>query len=174
LEPCPPSPFRLWRVSLRCFASEGWWSQTESNRRPHACKARALPTELWPLLRPCRASEGMPSSADGLPAVARAAASPAFALQASARQPSLLRERRLVGPGRLELPTLRLSGVRSNQLSYGPPIGARARARALPRGSRSRRLGAPMKGPPKATLSEERETKTAATCTCSYCSTTTE
>jgi hypothetical protein len=27
---------------------EGWWSQTESNRRPHACKARALPTELWP------------------------------------------------------------------------------------------------------------------------------
>jgi hypothetical protein len=27
-----------------------WWSQTGSNRRPHACKARALPTELWPLL----------------------------------------------------------------------------------------------------------------------------
>ena len=27
---------------------------------------------------------------------------------------------RLVGPGRLELPTLRLSGVRSNHLSYGP------------------------------------------------------
>ena len=26
----------------------------------------------------------------------------------------------LVGPGRLELPTSRLSGVRSNQLSYGP------------------------------------------------------
>src|SRR5687767_5494401 len=26
----------------------GWWSQTGSNRRPHACKARALPTELWP------------------------------------------------------------------------------------------------------------------------------
>ena len=26
----------------------------------------------------------------------------------------------LVGPGRLELPTLRLSGVRSNHLSYGP------------------------------------------------------
>ncbi len=29
--------------------------------------------------------------------------------------------RQLVGPGRLELPTLRLSGVRSNHLSYGPP-----------------------------------------------------
>jgi hypothetical protein len=28
--------------------SEVWWSQTESNRRPPACKAGALPTELWP------------------------------------------------------------------------------------------------------------------------------
>ena len=28
--------------------SAPWWSQTGSNRRPHACKARALPTELWP------------------------------------------------------------------------------------------------------------------------------
>ena len=28
-----------------------WWSQTGSNRRPHACKARALPTELWPRSR---------------------------------------------------------------------------------------------------------------------------
>ena len=26
----------------------------------------------------------------------------------------------MVGPGRFELPTSRLSGVRSNQLSYGP------------------------------------------------------
>ena len=35
-----------------CFsaiAAKCWWSQTGSNRRPHACKARALPTELWPL-----------------------------------------------------------------------------------------------------------------------------
>jgi hypothetical protein len=31
------------------FAAKGWWSQTGSNRRPHACKARALPAELWPL-----------------------------------------------------------------------------------------------------------------------------
>ena len=31
-----------------------WWSQTGSNRRPHACKARALPTELWPQ---CEASQ---------------------------------------------------------------------------------------------------------------------
>ena len=28
----------------------------------------------------------------------------------------------MVGPGRLELPTSRLSGVRSNHLSYGPPF----------------------------------------------------
>src|SRR6267378_8251482 len=27
----------------------GGWSQTGSNRRPPACKAGALPTELWPL-----------------------------------------------------------------------------------------------------------------------------
>jgi hypothetical protein len=32
-------------VSLR---RPGWWSQTGSNRRPPACKAGALPTELWP------------------------------------------------------------------------------------------------------------------------------
>src|SRR3954462_3941327 len=34
--------------SLAGTANEGWWSQTGSNRRPHACKARALPAELWP------------------------------------------------------------------------------------------------------------------------------
>ncbi len=28
-----------------------WWSKTGSNRRPHACKARALPTELLPRMR---------------------------------------------------------------------------------------------------------------------------
>ena len=33
-----------------------------------------------------------------------------------------VREEVLVGPGRLELPTSRLSGVRSNHLSYGPPL----------------------------------------------------
>ena len=34
----------------------------------------------------------------------------------------------MVGPGRLELPTLRLSGVRSNHLSYGPSGDGRAAA----------------------------------------------
>jgi hypothetical protein len=53
---------------------------------------------------------------------------PAFACQASARQPSskkacraeAAKQRRLVGLGRLELPTSRLSSARSNQLSYKP------------------------------------------------------
>ena len=68
-----------------------WWSQTESNRRHPACKAGALPTELWPRSR----NVAKPRRAVG----ACHAASPA----------------ELVGPGRLELPTSRLSGVRSNQ-----------------------------------------------------------
>ena len=62
--------------------SEGWWSRSGSNRRPQACKARALPTELRPLKR---------------------------------RSTS-----QVVGPGRVERPTSRLSGVRSNHLSYEP------------------------------------------------------
>ena len=57
----PPSPKALARqhdlqtdVSSETPSPDGvalgrsWWSQTGSNRRPHACKARALPTELWP------------------------------------------------------------------------------------------------------------------------------
>ncbi len=28
--------------------AKDWWSLTGSNRRPHACKARALPAELKP------------------------------------------------------------------------------------------------------------------------------
>jgi hypothetical protein len=52
----PPASSRDERQATEtcCFPrslgrSGGWWSQTGSNRRPHACKARALPTELWPL-----------------------------------------------------------------------------------------------------------------------------
>ena len=36
---------RQWRLPLP-FVS--WWSQAGSNRRPPACKAGALPAELWP------------------------------------------------------------------------------------------------------------------------------
>jgi hypothetical protein len=42
-----------WNCDRSC---EPWWSQTGSNRRPHACKARALPTELWPLIRAAQES----------------------------------------------------------------------------------------------------------------------
>ena len=64
-----------WMVTFKCEKSI-WWRRTESNRRPSACKADALPTELRPP--------------------------------------------RVVGLGRLELPTSRLSSARSNQLSYRP------------------------------------------------------
>jgi hypothetical protein len=71
-----------------------WWSQTGSNRRPEACKATALPTELWPRLT--------------------------HFTEAKIQRPSL----NLVGLGRLELPTSRLSSARSNQLSYKPGTGS--------------------------------------------------
>jgi hypothetical protein len=38
--------------SLAAIHQKGfWWRQTGSNRRPHACKARALPAELCPRSR---------------------------------------------------------------------------------------------------------------------------
>ena len=36
------------KVTVRHSAPSSWWRRTGSNRRPHACKARALPTELRP------------------------------------------------------------------------------------------------------------------------------
>ena len=38
-------------VSGCCYGPKIWWSQAGSNRRPPACKAGALPAELWPLFR---------------------------------------------------------------------------------------------------------------------------
>ncbi len=72
-----------------------WWSQTGSNRRPPACKAGALPAELWP---------------------------PRSATIKVDHLVKLSTMQIMVGLGRLELPTSRLSGVRSNQLSYRPKI----------------------------------------------------
>ena len=122
-----------------------WWSQTGSNRRPPACKAGALPTELWPLASEVFASgllaaEPQPANritrlrfaparqlshrrrAKFLPA-RRAARIAAFADGTAHTQPSTW-PRRLVGLGRFELPTSRLSSARSNQLSYKPEPGA--------------------------------------------------
>src|ERR1700739_861481 len=88
-----------------------WWSQTGSNRRPHACKARALPAELWPRNQKTNAHL----------ACARLRQSYGGAAFVSKGLPSRSSEaRRLVGLGRLELPTSRLSSARSNQLSYKP------------------------------------------------------
>jgi hypothetical protein len=115
-----------------------WWSQTESNRRPPACKAGALPTELWPRFRSAsaRASARQPSRRAALPGRSS-------------------KQRRLVGLGRFELPTSRLSSARSNQLSYKPkkvwsPVTGRVRARKA--FARARRRGL---------VHEEREMKTA-------------
>src|SRR6185312_5951009 len=47
---------RLRAIRLAGRSSEVWWSQTGSNRRPPACKAGALPTELWPRLQARRHS----------------------------------------------------------------------------------------------------------------------
>jgi hypothetical protein len=76
-----------------------WWSQPGSNRRPQACKASALPTELWP-------RSGRRISAGSNP--------PA-------------QHEDVVGLGRFELPTSRLSSARSNQLSYRPEVRASMR-----------------------------------------------
>jgi hypothetical protein len=45
------APRLLRGCATRSPKGEAWWSQTGSNRRPHACKARALPAELWPRTR---------------------------------------------------------------------------------------------------------------------------
>ena len=37
-------------VSPHAHPLKTWWSQPGSNRRPPACKAGALPAELWPLI----------------------------------------------------------------------------------------------------------------------------
>src|SRR3546814_4660483 len=34
-------------LQTKCFIAR-WWSQSGSNRRPPACKAGAIPAELWP------------------------------------------------------------------------------------------------------------------------------
>ena len=44
----PPSRCRATAWQPPLLRSAGWWSRSGSNRRPQACKARALPTELRP------------------------------------------------------------------------------------------------------------------------------
>jgi hypothetical protein len=100
-----------------------WWSQTGSNRRPPACKAGALPTELWP-----RASR-QPNLFGRLPSLKLRRTT--FAVRRLACQPKRPWPRRLVGLGRFELPTSRLSSARSNQLSYKPEPGVSGQKPAI-------------------------------------------
>jgi hypothetical protein len=97
----------------RVAGPRGWWSRTGSNRRPPACKAGALPTELRP--RPARPAP-----------------------QGACRPALSCCRREVVGLGRLELPTSRLSGVRSNRLSYRPRKAGTARLRGRPDGASER------------------------------------
>jgi hypothetical protein len=85
------------------FCRPVWWSRSESNRRPPACKAGALPTELRPRIRGRKTEDRRQNSTIPLCPLT-----------------SVFCPLTLVGLGRFELPTSRLSGVRSNQLSYRP------------------------------------------------------
>ena len=91
---------------IRIFISGKWWSQSGSNRRPQACKASALPTELWPQ-RLARIFINLRTNEQG--------------------------HEQMVGREGVEPSTSRLSGVRSNHLSYRPP-----RSPCRPNGRRRR------------------------------------
>src|SRR3954453_22806877 len=90
-EPADPvSSFLETVVRHRAAKRQWWWSQSGSNRRPQACKASALPTELWP---------------------------------------HWIKPLAMVGRVGVEPTTSRLSGVRSNHLSYRPPVACRPKGR---------------------------------------------
>ena len=148
-------------ISLR--RSAVWWSQTGSNRRPHACKARALPTELWPHfglagradMRGARCACG-PSgrspnlSGQGTRRIAPQGRSAVLRVsQGRGRGRRRLRISIMVGLGGFEPPTSRLSSARSNQLSYKPEPCAdcdcsqSTRDRARPRRKRNEDGGVP-------------------------------
>jgi hypothetical protein len=62
-----PSRSEGWLANRSGPCREGWWSQTGSNRRPPACKAGALPTELWPRCFSWLANRSSPISAQPSP-----------------------------------------------------------------------------------------------------------
>src|SRR4030095_11876069 len=106
--PNAPNPRGRGHEKLSSSYLERWWSQSGSNRRPQACKASALPTELWPHELRRLAARFM-----------RVARSAQIAMLK--RAPRALRVA-MVGRVGVEPTTSRLSGVRSNHLSYRPPL----------------------------------------------------
>ena len=113
------------------------WRRPDSNRRPPACKAGALPTELRP--QNSRHHRRHPPRGDGS---RRSAARPARWAGTPRSPPGdCLRapqRAKAMGQGGLEPPTPRLSSVCSDQLSYWPPAPARHRRHA---GSNTRPAG---------------------------------
>jgi hypothetical protein len=108
LKQAPPNGARYEHSTINSSPHPNfWWRQTGSNRRPHACKARALPAELCP-----RSRRRMPNAKTMRISKMRCRdVSAATSMESRAK---------MVGLGRLELPTSRLSSARSNQLSYKP------------------------------------------------------
>ena len=87
---------------------EGKWRRSDSNRRPPACKAGALPLSYAP------AGEDANSSTQAGQQRHLRATTP------YTREEPNFAQQNLVGQGGLEPPTPRLSSVCSNQLSYWP------------------------------------------------------
>ena len=89
------------KAHARAFAKRmRWWRWGGSNSWPPACKAGALPAELHPHM----------------------------GINGIWNWKSPDKSQNLVGLSGLEPPTSRLSGVRSNQLSYKPTTGIQGRA----------------------------------------------
>ena len=96
-------PQAPWRLSAQ---AEGWWRRADSNRRPPACKADALPLSYAPGRPRLIWSGGRRSGRT----------TGALDLSERADQLSCVPDG-LVGAGGVEPPTSALSGPRSNQLS---------------------------------------------------------
>ena len=110
-----------------------WWSQTGSNRRPEACKATALPTELWPRPKPDPRRTRPPQDPRAQRSKDQGIQNQSAFIKphgSNRRGPATMGQAPiLVGLGRFELPTSRLSSARSNQLSYRPSTPSRAQYR---------------------------------------------
>jgi hypothetical protein len=89
--------------------------------RPPGDKPRAAGCTSPPYDVTCKRKVAATAATDGLIRTRRMSQAPSFTAPELTTFPEEGKQRPgLVGPGRLERPTSRLSGVRSNQLSYGP------------------------------------------------------